>query len=170
MIQTQYIPDLVASVVEAVNAAIYKSEGFEVYYDFGNHFDIVKNLTEKDGSPITPGKYPLVWLVTPFKEKHDRPDMYASADLRFIIANDTEQEYYMHERRDKVFLPILYPVMQELINQLTKSRQFQVNPLVYEKEDLQLARVDQSGKHLFNDAADVIDITFSKVLIKNKIC
>ena len=170
MTQMQYIPDLVSTVVDRVKAAILKSHGFNVYYDWGNLFDIQKVLTEKDLDPRTPGKYPLVWLVTPFRERHERQDMYVSADLRFIIAHNTDTGYYMHQRRDKVFLPILYPVMQELLNQLIKSASFQVNPLLYEKEDLQLARVDEKGKHLLNDAADIIDLTVQKVLIKNKIC
>lgn len=162
----KYIPDLVADVVARTSEAVLSAQGFEVYYDFGNHFDVVKNLTEKDGNPQRPGKFPLVWLVTPFVERHARQDMYAEVDLRLIIANDTDANYYMFERRDKVFLPVLYPVLAELLKQFTKSAAFQVAPLVYEKTDLQLARVDSTGKLIFNDYADIIDLTLFKVLIK----
>lgn len=165
----QYIPDLVANVVDAVSTAVSQQHGFDVYYHFGHHQEVMRILTEKDGDPSRPGKYPLIWLVTPFTERNDRPDKYASADLHFVIANDTQAGYSMEERRDNVFIPILYPVMQHLLNQFTKNKSFQVNPLVYEKMDLQYARVDSTGKNLFNDYVDVIDLKIQKVLI-NKIC
>lgn len=163
-----YIPDLVSAAVDKVIAAL---PDLGVSYDWGNYFDIRRNLTEKDGNPTQPGKYPLVWLVTPITEYEvtGRGDLQTIADLRFIIANDTEPTYYMHERRDKVFLPILYPVLLELEKQMQKSQVFRYRDIP-QKKDLQLARVDESGKHLLNDAADIIDVTFPRVQIKNKIC
>lgn len=172
MSRTQYIPDLVASVVGKVDQTFSTraTNPFNVYYDFGHHEAVVKNLIYKDGNPDKPAKYPLVWLVTPFKEKRGGIyDLYATCDLHFVIAYYTEANYSMEERRDKVFLPILYPVYAELLRQLAKSHSFQVagpEP-EHEKMDLQYAKVDSNGTNLFNDFVDVIDLKISNVQVKN---
>lgn len=169
MIKTQYIPDLVGALVAKVDQTLSTRDTnpFHVYYDFGHHQEVQKNLIEKEGNPSKPAKYPLVWLVTPFKEVSYQ-NKYAKCDLHFVIVNDTSQQYTMRERRDLVFLPILYPVLAELLNQVEKSPRFSfVPPMKYEKMDLQYARVDSSGTNLLNDFVDVIDLKLSDILIHN---
>lgn len=169
MIKTQYIPDLVAEVVAKVNAVLSArpTNPLNVYFDFGHHKEVMKNLTLKEESISKPPKYPLVWLVTPFMETSTK-SKYTTCNLRLIIVNDTQENYTMPERRDNVFLPILYPVFAELLNQFEKSTKFSfVPPLSYEKMDLQYARVDSTGKNLLNDAVDVIDLRLKDIQVNN---
>lgn len=171
MNQPIYIPDLIGAVVAKVDAVIFSKLNFHVYYDFGHHQEIMRQLQFKTENPDQPKKYPLVWLVTPFVEERGGTDnLYARARLRFVIAHDTEQTYSMAERRDNVFKPILYPVYFELLRQLGKSQAFTLaGEPPHRKMDVQIARLDNPDKNLFNDFVDVIDIQ-NLVIPVNNIC
>ena len=168
----QYIPDLIGEVVAKVNTTFSTrpTNPFQVYYDFGHHEEIIRNMKFKDEAPSKPLKYPLIWLVTPFQESIHSMGLYATATLHLVIANDTNNVYSMPERRDKIFLPILYPIWAELMKQLQNSKRFQISGIPeHEKMDLQYAKVTE-GKNLFNEYVDVIDITKLKLVVHNKNC
>lgn len=172
MSRTLYIPDLVKEIVDKVNTvfATRDTNPFNVYYDFGHHQEVQKNLTIKEESISKPGKYPLVWLVTPFNENHEigNSKVYCTCDLHFVIAFDTEPEYTMQERRDKVFLPILYPVCQELLRRIYRSSSFICQDIPkHTKMDLQYARVNDKGENLFNDFVDVIDLKIQSIQVRS---
>lgn len=74
----------------------------------------------------------------------------------------------MPERRDNVFLPILYPVYEALITELMLSKSFVSGGfLPHTKTDIQYAKVDSDGRNLFNDFVDVIDIKNIEIQVKN---
>lgn len=165
-----YIPDLIETVVAKVDAALFAKSGMHVYYDFGHHQEVLRQLQFKTDNPERPKKYPLIWLITPFAEERGGKDAawYCTARLRFIIAHDTENNYSMKERRDNVFLPILYPVYFELLRQLQKSGAFAMGyEPAHRKLDVQIARLDDSGKNLFNDFVDVIDVQNMIIQVNN---
>jgi hypothetical protein len=100
---------------------------------------------------------------------------YAELNLQLIIATDTSANYTMQERRDKSFLPILYPIYAELLNQFSKSS------LLTMAYNISHTKIDrpywgvQSGLgngtgNLFNDFIDAIQIKNFKVNVKRKIC
>jgi hypothetical protein len=169
MSQTLYIPDLVGTVVEKVNAVFSSrpANPFNVYYEFGHHEEVLRQLIYKEQNPSKPKKYPLVWLVTPFEEDRRTVGIYGVATLHFVIAFDTQNTYSMPERRDNVFLPYLYPVYHELINQLMLSKSFATaGQLPHIKTDIQYAKVTE-GENLFNDFVDVVDVKNIRVQVKN---
>jgi hypothetical protein len=170
MNQTLYIPDLVGAAVAKVSTTFSSrpTNPFNVYYDFGHHEEVLKNLIYKEQDPTKPKKYPLIWLVTPFKEKRGGNTFNSIATLHFVIAHYTEMNYSMPERRDNVFMPILYPVYNELMRQLGKSGSFQM-PFIpkHDYMDLQFAKVDTDGTNLFGDYVDVIDVRNFELIVKN---
>lgn len=169
--QIIYIPDLIGEVVDRVSAVFeaLETNPFEVFFDWGHHEEVQRQLIYKEQNPEKPKKYPLIWLVTPFDEQRGgMAGLYAKAKLHLVLAHDSERTYTMEERRDHVFKPILYPVYAELMRQLWKHRvlQSQYEP-AHTKRDIQYARVDKEGKNLFNDFVDVIDITELDIQVKN---
>lgn len=169
---TQYIPDLVGEVVAKVATTMKQ----EVYYDYGHYSEVVKNLDEKDKSITNKAKYPLIWLVMDFEEgMNGKTGDYAELSLQLIIATDTSADFTMQERRDKSYLPILYPIYAELLNQFSNHRSFNgAYNTPHTKIDRPYWGV-QSGLgngtgNLFNDFIDAIQIKNFKVNVKRKIC
>lgn len=174
MILTQYIPDLISEVVDNTAAAL----GSPVYYDFGHYAVVENNLVEKDGAPtLKDKKYPLIWLVMDFEEQIGGSTNYADVALHFIIAMGTSDTYSMQDRRDISFLPVLYPIYGELLNQFGRSAAFGMPSII----KIQHTKIDrpywgiQSGsgnglKNMFSDYIDAIELRNVKLSVKRKIC
>jgi hypothetical protein len=169
---TQYIPDLVGEVVAKTAMALQK----EVYYDWGHYSEVVKNLDEKDKSITNKAKYPLIWLVLDTDEQMGRPSgVYAELSLQFIIATDTSANYTMQERRDNSFLPVLYPIYSELLNQFSRSSDFGMPARIeHTKTDRPYwgvqGGIGNGSANLFNDFIDAIQLKNFKVNVKRKLC
>jgi hypothetical protein len=164
-ITRQYIPDLMARVIEEMNETME----FEVFYDFGRVSDIVQNLTEKDGSVSLKGrKYPLIWLVMDFEERY--MTSVCELNLKMFIVDITEATYNMEKRRDEVFLPILYPIYTGLLTALSQSTTFG-RPSFDRIEHTKIDRPYWSGQdNVFNDHIDAIEINNLKLFVKRKLC
>jgi hypothetical protein len=169
---TQYIPDLVGDVVTNVATAMRQS----ILYEYGHYAEVERNLIEKDKSPIDKTKYPFIWLVMDFEEKMGTASgAYAGLSLQLIIATGTSNTYGMKERRDKSFLPVLYPIYSELLNQFSRSVVFGMPTFIeHTKIDRPYWGV-QGGlgngtANLFSDFIDAIQIKNLKVSVKRKVC
>lgn len=179
---TQYIPDVFAAVVARVSQTMeaLPADPFKVFFDFGHYTEVTKNLTLKDQSPTQQDKrYPLVWLVMDFDEQMGaNPADYARIPgVQIIIAVPTTIDYTMQERRDKNFIPTLYPIYAELIKQLAVAPEFGMPgelKLVHTKTDRPYwGGSDQLGNgtaNLFNDFIDAIQIRNLSLNVKHKIC
>jgi hypothetical protein len=172
---TRYVPDLIGSVVTAAFDAL-NMEGF---YDYGHYAEVTKQLTIKDQgiSDAVRTKYPLVWLVMDFAEDYGRAlDVYCEVNCQLIIANATDMNYTMAERRDENFLPILYPIYSELLYQFSQSPTFRRPPA----QTIQHTKIDRpywdgkengaGGQNLFNDFIDAIQIKNLKLSVAKLIC
>lgn len=174
MIETQYIPDLVASVVAKVDTYFSSRAGdpFPVYFDFGHYTEVTRNLTNKEGNPQKPDKYPLVWLVMDMEENMGKLGVYADINMHLILAMDTEATLTMQERRDTRFLPRLYPIYARLLLELKQSKSFQASGLI---QHTKIDRPYWGGQdsygngtgNLFNDNIDAIQIKNLKISVKN---
>jgi hypothetical protein len=177
MNQIIYIPDELKVVVDAVNTAFStrSNDPFNVYYDFGHYAEVVKNLTLKGQSPTKrTERYPLVWLVTDYPEIKGNFKIYATTSLQIIIAMPTDMNYTMQQRRDTVFFPRLYPIYEELLNQISRYSLFgkpSVAAIEHTKIDRPYWGGQDSGNgvaNLFNDFIDAVQIKNLKLTIKNK--
>ncbi len=129
----QFIPDLFYSEVVKPTSDYFAGlpvGNFPVAFDFGHYPDVINNLIEKDQSPVMAtkkSKFPLIWLVTDFIEKmgQGNDNYYTQASpLTIIIAMDTEIDYSGEQRRDKTFLPILYPIYAKMMFYISESSAF----------------------------------------------
>lgn len=175
----QYIPDIFAQVVQRVSTAMQAIpvSPFPVYFDHGHYREVLRQLEWKDQSILEKEKkFPLVWLVMDFEETMgEHPGFYAKGEnLHLWIMNNAESTWTMKERRDNNFLPVLYPIMAELVKQISESAQFGMPT----QEKIKFRKIDRPNvgietkegvveSYLFNNAMDAIQIRNLKVNIKN---
>jgi len=168
----QFIPD----VFEGLMPSIIQKYGSTVYYDYGHYREIVKNLTIKEANTDKPHKFPLVWLIMDFEEKHGEAlSVYASSSFNIIIAMDSTANRTMKQRRDEVYVPVLLPIYKALIDSILESQD--IKTLGTDLKHTAIMRPywgkqDNLGNgeaNLFNDIVDVIQIKDLKLNIK-EIC
>lgn len=119
-----YLPDILNDVVARVNTVFSSrdEDPFNVYFDYGLERDVTNNIYKKETSSEEekPGTFPLVWLVMNYQEnKGRRIDRDADIPPNIIIAMPTKTEYTMAERSQNSFKPRLFPIYQELLNQIS---------------------------------------------------
>lgn len=167
---TQFIPDVFLSLMPSIIDKV----GFDVFFEFGHYKEIVKNQTIKSGNPDKPHRYPLLWLVMDFEEQHGKYNgIYAESDFQIIIAMDTTVNRTMKERRDEVFLPILYPIYDALIETILDTPKIVTlgNDLKHSKTDRPYwGGQDNYGNgesNLFNDHIDAVQLKIPQLKIKD---
>lgn len=174
MLAVQYIPEIIKGIVDKTRAKL----GTDLFFDKGHYTEVSRNLIQLEGNPNKPKKYPLVWLVMDMKENiAPRLGVYADVDVHIIIANDTDATYTMDQRVNNVFLPVLYPIYQELLNQIMDCP-FLFNSLPgampHEKYDRYYwGGQDSQGNgqaNLFNDCIDAIQIKKITLSVKKQYC
>lgn len=137
-----------------------------VHYDHGHPLEVIETLTQKDSSNVHRfNKYPLVALFQDFSEKNSsNPSQGIEPVFHVAIINATRPDYKASERYTKNFKPILYPIYDELLNQINKSTVFFTtgkSSISHIKTDrLYWGREGLWGKegNIFNDWVDAIEI------------
>lgn len=176
------IPALIKEVAERVNAVLaYRAQDpFPVQFDFGHHAEVVKNLKEKDAA-ITDSsrlKYPLIWLVMDFPEVFSggNTDYYCELPaLQLLIVLDSNKDDSTAARYEKYFIPRLYPIYEELKQQLVNSGYFTLlspEAIPHEKIDRPYWGGQDSGDgkaNLFNDFTDCIQIRKLKLFVNDSV-
>lgn len=132
-INYQYFPEIFGDIVTKANAAIQansnltKLQGLNLQYEYGTLFELTKAIDIKNA--IDAAKYPLVWLVwerpenmKQFKGAYSNKSYNVSPLV--YIAHYTDPNYSSRERYTEVFQPVLHPIYNELIHQLTIHRNF----------------------------------------------
>lgn len=162
----QYITDMFAEIVENVALAL----DTPVYYQFGRSPEVINSLTVMGKNPqAAVKKYPLVYLVMPFDERHDTIEQDATVELRLIILAASNQQWRASDRMERVFKPTLYPIYRELMTQIAYSTYFQPT------SELQIQHTKTDWPHFGDkgnfsaDYTDAIDINNLKLRV-NFIC
>ena len=175
----QVIPDIFAEVVARVNAVTSAKaiDPFDVYFDFGSYSEVQKKLIIKDNSiTMKDLKYPLIWLVQPFSEKmHPTLGCYASIAPNILILDQTKPDATTQERYSETgrFTLRLYPILEELLKQLSKTPALYQIPLAkiqFVKTDYPYWGSDGEAMNynLFTDFIDAIELKDLKLNVNNK--
>lgn len=168
-VNTKLMPSLSTLTIDGVNRGIVN-----VNYLYGPFEEIVKQLTQWTASDTyEPKKYPLVAVIQPFNEVSGAEIGIAAVDdLEIIIATGTIAEAYTPTRYDVNFYPVLYPIYDELRNQidldprtLTKG----VDLIPHTKIDWPYWDAGK-GTNPFNDRLDVVEIKNMKLKVRLKNC
>lgn len=174
MSQPVYIVDEMASVVAKVNTELTaKSFGhLPVYYMYGHPKEISNRLQELSNS-ATEGhkKFPLIILFTDIMIEHDTPGYYGSARLRMLVANITQATYTAPQRTELNFKPVIHPIKDELIKQISLYKKFTYeDELRYSETDMYFYGSQINDKNVFNDYIDATELRDIRINIKNKLC
>jgi len=174
MSEPVYIVEEVGTVVTKVNAALTQA-GFSplpIYYMYGHPLEIVKRLQELSNSVTEKDKkFPLIILFTDITVDKSTSGFYGSTNLRMLVANITQPEYISEQRTDLNFKPVLHPIKNELIRQISLHPQFTFEgELTYKETDMYFYGSQINNKNIFNDYIDAIELKDIQLNIKNKIC
>lgn len=169
-----YIVDEIAEVVTKVNTALTAASFSHrpVYYMYGHPREIANRLTGLTNSPTEAHKkFPLVILFTDITIEKDTPGFYGSARLRMLVCNYTEANYTSEQRTELNYKPIIHPIKDELLNQLSLHQQFTYEgELRYSETDMYFYGSQINDKNVFPDRIDATELKDIRINIKNKIC
>jgi len=179
-----YIVDEIETIVGAVSAALLTYlQGIDsaitaVHYQHGHPKEIIETLMQKDKSTTLQfTKYPLIALFQDFPEAHNQQlGIDNEATLHIVIVQSTLATYKANERYTRNFKPILYPIYNEFLKQITLSAKF----MNYGIQTLGHTKIDRLfwGKeglygnegNIFNDRLDCIEIRDLKLKVNLKNC
>ena len=128
---TYPIVDIIKEVVAKVNDKLLPQlQTFDqniqvIHFEHGHPKEIIETLVQMDQSPEDRyKKYPLVMLFQDFGEDFsDKPGSYlVNATLQIVIAFHTDKDLKAAERYSNTFKPVLYPIYDELKNQINAHK------------------------------------------------
>lgn len=137
----------------------------ELYFMQGHPKEIVDVLASYTQSPTHKNKkYPLIALLRDFKEKQStiKDGVRISFNPKFIICTLTSPTMRADEREVKNFIPVLHPIFNEFIYQITQSEYFGMphfDTLNIEKWDRYYWGNEAMDKNKLNDHVDAVEIS-----------
>jgi hypothetical protein len=146
----------------------------QLVYLWGHPLEVVNTLQEYTKNPVKETqKFPLVALFTDIPVRRNQPiGFFGNTRLHLVVANITKSEYKAPERLALNFQPILQPIKDELVNQITKHHQWTMaGLLVYEEiERYYWGKQGLYGNqgNVFNDYIDCIELRDLSINIYNK--
>lgn len=177
------IKEAFKKVVAATDAAIQANAALNfgtlskrVHFMHGHPKEIVALLQAYSQSPTHKNqKYPLIALIRDIREELS-DHLYGfstSFKGRLVICTITKPEYRADKREELNFIPILHPIFEEFINQLSLSEDFGT-PTVDEMKIVKFDRyywgTQSADANKLNDCIDAVEIESISLKIKNNIC
>ena len=173
---TTHIKDVFEEMMPYIRAN-YSNDGEAPYFMYGRTLEVLQLLTEKDESDDYKfKKYPLIILYHGQQERHGVgvATNYLYSPLISIVT-DSNREFRTATRYENTLEPVLYPIMQYLIQEIAD------NPNFYQSYDEEIVRSikvwdgnpadTKTAGLLFNDYLDGIDIQFTDLrLFRNYQC
>lgn len=148
----------------------------KVYFMHGHPKEVVSVLQSYTNSPAMKNqKYPLVALFRDIREDLNEQlfGLGSSFKCRFVICTLTTPTLRADDREQKNFKPILIPIFEELIKQISASSFFGC-PTV---ENMKIAKWDRyfwgtqaADKNTLNDYIDAIEVESISLKLINNIC
>lgn len=174
------IPELFRAVAAKVNTTFStrSTDPFPVYFDYGRYLEITRRLTQKTmGVESKSERFPLIWLVIPFEERNGQTEEYTDlTNLQIIIATLTKPDSTTPDRIADNFIPRLYPIYFELLNQVKESGYF--SDIGYGIEHRKIDQpywdgkdgVSGGGANMFDDFIDAIQLKNISLTVNESTC
>lgn len=132
------------TVVQAVEAKLLPTLQADdpaiqaVHYEYGHPLEIMETCRQMDKSPtLRYKKYPMVALFTDIRERKGTMGEYSRATIDLVVVHHTLPSYKAEERRLKTFMPVIHPIVDELVNQIAESDYFiDSNPNTIERTEI----------------------------------
>lgn len=166
------IVEIIGECVEKVRLKFDPTNNEKPYYDHGPIIDMVRMLGEKNESKTFKfKKYPLVWLVQDFTEDYGRDaGRIYDVPLKIVLVTSTEQNIYASKRYETTIKPILYPILDLLIDAIEKHPNNNQRRFEFKKTDrLHWGKSGIYGNegNIANDYLDAIELTINLKIIQN---
>ena len=71
--------------------------------------------------------YPLLWYVMPNELTLEKNYLQVSGTFRFILAHNTELDWFNDQRFNNVYNTILFPYLEKILDLLDRSRVIEVS-------------------------------------------
>lgn len=113
------IPSIIGQVVSNTATAL----GYNIAYLHGTWNHIRERIVTAQGGYSPNAVFPLVCLVQVFEEKFKADSEYSEATLTLLICNNSQPDWYSEDRYTNNYIPTLYPLYEELMNQLNQTPQ-----------------------------------------------
>jgi len=165
------VVDIIAGIVAKTATALDRN----ILYLHGHPREITSRLTEmtKD-EVISANKYPLIALFQDFEEP--RKGDFIKLRINMIIATLTNRNYKSPERYSLNFKPLLYPIYDRFIYDLSRSEFIQES----NEKEIEVIKIDRlfwgrnglygSESNIFNDFIDCIELKDLRLSVKLKNC
>lgn len=160
------IKDIVKKEVEDTSNVLLPVLNKQLTFLHGHFLEIVNTLSQYNLSKeFQDKKYPLVALIHDYEEKPNQ-DIVTETPIVILIANFTEPTLTAEQRYEKNFYPVLYPIYEELIKQLSGSP----NTIGYQLEHTKIDRLFLGKEALYKNAGvtlnDFVDAIELKIKLK----
>lgn len=171
----QYVGERVAKVSDKLTAELQQLDSgiTGVHYLHGHPREIIETLMQRDKSPSRQfDKYPLVCLFQDFPETWSS-DGIVEAVLNIVICSSTLADFKAPERYARNFVPILYPIFDELIKAIRRGPNTVGYDPVFKKYDrLYWGKAGLYGNqgNIFNDRLDAVELMNFKLKLNTLIC
>lgn len=139
-------------------------------YQYGYVDELKETLAQMAKSPeFAAKKYPLVWLVQPFTISRGELGWFGTLENgRLFIIAPSEKTSKARKRMTAVFKPVIYPIYNEILNQVVISEEFDqldVDSLSHKITDRYYWGEDQ--QKVISDVFDCLEISQLKLKIHN---
>ena len=148
------IPALIGNVVSAVATVVdpiissNTGETLELQYEFGTVLELVKQVSIKSQMKSTKENlFPMVCLLHNFRETFGGTQRdYNQTELTLWIVQNSKAELTYAERYEENFTNVLYPIFEQLINEVNDCQYFRIDT----QKGLGFTKYDQPnfGKYL----------------------
>lgn len=168
---SKLVVDAFTELCDLVNESWRDDTGQTIYSMYGHRKEIANRLLEKGKDKVYKyQKYPLIALNMPFVEEVQQ-DSLITVRLNIAIMSFTETSYISEQRYEKVFVPLLEPLYDLLLEQIQESGIFHnIGVPVHDRVDRLYWGNEQRESHIFNDPLDAIELLNLELKILNENC
>jgi len=168
-----------ATVVAAVKTALQQKNilagqpaGWPVLgYEYGYVEELNETLKQYEKDPDKfDKKFPLIWLAEPYDTTRSEDGIYGVADPDIFIFTGTDKTWKAKDRMINTYLPVLFHIYRELLNQLVISTVFQHITVESIKHKVRKGYYWDEQQKVFNDAVDCLKISGTALRIHNNYC
>ncbi len=167
---------IIHEVIRDVVSEVKNSLGLPVLtFMFGTMNELISDLHSMSmGQTAAKKKYPLIWLPMDITERYSNDNSFG-VSVRLIICHATDSNYTTAKRYEHSFTPVLQPIYEELLKQISLSSDIADSSeymIDHQKTDRvhwgKSALISQDGQGL--DFVDAIEIENLQLNLKFKNC
>ena len=104
------VEDRLRAVFDTLPPMIVDLVEYPIVFKYGDEKELMSFLKNTQGND-TP--YPLIWLVYPYEEKHNRTHV-SITDMSFVLAVETNEEMFNEERFETTYKDVLFPLYDNI--------------------------------------------------------